>query len=152
MKFASLYLQNYIGIYNGMGLSEIFIDFTKSNHRTIVIRGDNGSGKSTIMKSLSLFPDGNEQFIPNLPAKKEIILIDGAISYTLTFIHGVKNNGQREVTKAYIGKNIAGVFSQLNENGNVSSFKDILNEELGLDPNFEALSQLSTEDRCIADK
>lgn len=152
MKFASIYLQNYIGIYNGMGLSEIFIDFTRATHRTIVIRGDNGSGKSTIMKSLSLFPDGNEQFIPNLPAKKEIVLVDGAISYTLTFIHGVKGNGQREVTKAYITKNIAGVPSKLNENGNVTSFKDILNEELGLDPNFEALSQLSTEDRGIADK
>lgn len=152
MKFASIYLQNYIGIYNGMGLSEIFIDFTRATHRTIVIRGDNGSGKSTIMKSLSLFPDGNEQFIPSLPAKKEIVLVDGAISYILTFIHGVKGNGQREVTKAYITKNIAGVHSKLNENGNVTSFKDILNEELGLDPNFEALSQLSTEDRGIADK
>ena len=152
MKFASLYLKNYIGIYNGMGLNEIFIDFTKASHRTIVIRGDNGSGKSTIMKSLSVFPDGNESFIPGQPASKNIKLIDGVVMYDINFVHNVKSNGQRDVTKAYITKNVAGVPAELNENGNVSSFKDILFDELGLDPNFESLSQLSTDDRGIADK
>lgn len=152
MKFASLYLKNYIGIYNGMGLNEIFIDFTKASHRTIVIRGDNGSGKSTIMKSLSVFPDGNESFIPGQPASKNIKLIDGAVVYDINFVHNVKSNGQRDVTKAYITKIVAGVPAELNENGNVSSFKDILFDELGLDPNFESLSQLSTDDRGIADK
>ena len=152
MKFASIYLQNYIGIYNGMGLSEIFINFTLATHRTIIIRGDNGSGKSTIMKALSVFPDSNESFIPGKPAKKEIIILDGAVKYILTFIHGVKANGQRETTKAYIIKDINGISTPLNENGNVTSFKDILYDELGLDPNFESLSQLSTDDRGIADK
>lgn len=152
MRFASIYLQNYIGIYNGMGLREIFIDFSIGKHRTIIIRGDNGSGKSTIMRSLSVFPDSNDQFIPESPAKKEIILIDGPVVYTLTFIHGVKSNGQREVTKAYIAKTLNGITTQLNENGNVTSYKEILYNELSLDPNFESLSQLSTEDRGIADK
>lgn len=152
MKFTSIHLENYIGIYNGMGLHEITIDFARGSHRNIIIRGDNGSGKSTLMKALSVFPDGNECFIPNLPAKKEIVLIDGAVIYTLTFVHNVKTNGQREVTKAYILKNASGILTQLNENGNVSSFKDILYDELGMDPNFESLSQLSTEDRGIADK
>ena len=72
MKIAGIHLENYIGIYNGMGLREITIDFSIGSHRTVVIRGDNGSGKSTIMKSLSIFPDGNEMFIPGEPAKKEI--------------------------------------------------------------------------------
>lgn len=152
MRFGSIHLENYIGIYNGMGLHELTIDFTVGCHRNIIIRGDNGSGKSTLMKALSVFPDGNESFIPGLPAKKEIVLIDGTIIYTLTFVHGVKTNGQRETTKAYILKNSGGILNQLNENGNVSSYKDILYDELGLDPNFESLSQLSTDDRGIADK
>lgn len=152
MRFASIHLENYIGIYNGMGLHDLTIDFTVGHHRNIIIRGDNGSGKSTLMKALSVFPDGNESFIPGLPAKKEIILIDQSIIYTLTFIHAVKGNGQRDTTKAYILKNSGGVINQLNDNGNVSSYKDILYDELGLDPNFESLSQLSTDDRGIADK
>ena len=152
MRYASIYLENYIGIYNGMGLSSIKIDFTLGTHRITIIRGDNGSGKSTIMKALSVFPDGNDQFIPGKPARKEVILLDGQIMYRLLFVHAVKPNGQREVTKAYIEKIVNGYSKQLNENGNVSSYKDILYDELGLDPNFESLSQLSTEDRGIADK
>lgn len=152
MRYASIYLENYIGIYNGMGLSSIKIDFTLGTHRITIIRGDNGSGKSTIMKALSVFPDGNDQFIPGKHAKKEVILLDGQIMYRLLFVHAIKSNGQRDVTKAYIEKIVNGYSKQLNENGNVSSYKDILYDELGLDPNFESLSQLSTEDRGIADK
>lgn len=153
MRFASLYLKNYIGIYNGMGLKEIFINFDSGGHRIVVIRGDNGSGKSTIMKSLSVFPDGNEQFIPGLEATKEINLFDNGIIYTITFVHSVKSNGTRDVTKAYISKTYPnGETVKLNENGNVSSYKSIIYDELGIDSNFESLSKLSTDDRGIADK
>ena len=33
MKIAELRLKNYIGIYNGLGLHEIKIDFTKSKNK-----------------------------------------------------------------------------------------------------------------------
>lgn len=152
MKFASIYLSNYIGIYNGMGLYEMHIDMTKCKNRIIIIRGDNGSGKSTLMKALNLFPDPNDAFIPGLPARKEIVLVDNETLYKLVFIHGVKANGERDVTKAYITKTFNDKAVELNENGNVSSFKDILYTELGLDANFAALSQLSNDDRGLADK
>lgn len=152
MKFASIYLSNYIGIYNGMGLYDIHIDMTKCQNRITIIRGDNGSGKSTLSKAMSLFPDPNDSFIPGLAARKEIVLIDRETMYKLVFIHGVKSNGDREVTKAYITKTFGGNIVELNENGNVSSYKDILYSELGLDANFAALSQLSNDDRGLADK
>lgn len=152
MKFASIYLSNYIGIYNGMGLYDIHIDMTKCRNRITIIRGDNGSGKSTLSKALNLFPDPSDSFIPGLPARKEIVLIDGDIFYKLSFIHGVKQNGEREVTKAYITKTFNNQAIELNENGNVSSYKDILYSEFGLDANFAALSQLSNDDRGLADK
>ena len=152
MKFASIYLSNYIGIYNGMGLYEMHIDMTKCKNRIIIIRGDNGSGKSTLMKALNLFPDPNDAFIPGLPARKEIVLVDNETLYKLVFIHGIKSNGERDVTKAYITKTFNDKAIELNENGNVSSFKDILYTELGLDANFAALSQLSNDDRGLADK
>ena len=152
MKFTSIYLLNYIGIYNGMGLYELQIDFTKCRNRVTVIRGDNGSGKSTLMKSLSLFPDPNDAFIPGMPAKKEIVLIDNQTFYKIVFIHDIKSNGDRETTKAYITKTFGTEIVELNPNGNVTSFKDILYSELGLDSNFVALSQLSNDDRGLADK
>ena len=152
MKFVSIYLSNYIGIYNGMGLSEIHIDMTKCRNRITIIRGDNGSGKSTLSKAMSLFPDPSDSFIPGLPARKEIILQDGETLYKLVFIHNVKSNGERDNTKAYITKTFMGQAVELNENGNVTSYKDILYNELGLDSNFSALSQLSNEDRGLADK
>lgn len=152
MKFASIYLSNYIGIYNGMGIYDIHIDMTKCKNRITIIRGDNGSGKSTLSKAMSLFPDPNDAFIPGMAARKEIVLIDGETFYKLVFVHGVKSNGDREVTKAYITKTFGGNVIELNENGNVSSYKDILYSELGLDANFAALSQLSNDDRGLADK
>ena len=152
MKFASIYLSNYIGIYNGMGIYDIHIDMTKCKNRITIIRGDNGSGKSTLSKAMSLFPDPNDAFIPGMAARKEIVLIDGETFYKLVFVHGVKSNGDREVTKAYITKTFGSNVVELNENGNVSSYKDILYSELGLDANFAALSQLSNDDRGLADK
>lgn len=152
MKFASIYLSNYIGIYNGMGLYEIHIDMTKCKNRITIIRGDNGSGKSTLSKAMNLFPDESDAFIPGLPARKEIVLVDGETLYKLSFIHGVNNKGDRQVTKAYITKTFGGQIVELNENGNVTSYKDILYNELGLDANFSALSQLSNDDRGLADK
>ena len=152
MKFMSITLNNYIGIYNGMGLYDITIDMRKCKNRITIIRGSNGSGKSTLSKAMSLFPDPNDSFIPGMPARKEIILADGDVFYKLVFIHGVKANGERETTKAYITKTFGDTAVELNENGNVSSYKDILYNELGLDANFAALSQLSNEDRGLADK
>ena len=52
MKFLSVYLSNYIGIYNGMGLYDIHIDMSKCRNRITIIRGDNGSGKSTTIKMI----------------------------------------------------------------------------------------------------
>ena len=152
MKFLSIYLSNYIGIYNGMGLYDIHIDMTRCRNRITIIRGDNGSGKSTLSKAMNLFPDPSDAFIPGMAARKEIILQDGLTMYKLVFIHGIKSNGDRETTKAYITKTFNDTIVELNENGNVTSYKDILYSELGLDANFAALSQLSTDDRGLADK
>lgn len=152
MRFTYLELENYIGIYNGMGLNSIQIDLSRCLHRTLIIRGENGSGKSTIFKAMNVFPDGNESFIPGMPAKKIICLQDNDVLYTIKFFHGVTSSGNRETTKAYISKMINGVDIELNENGNVSSFKDVLYGELSLDPNFAALSQLSNDDKGLADK
>ena len=57
MKFTSIHLTNYIGIYNGMGLYDINIDMTRCQNRITIIRGDNGSGKSTLINLLMRYYD-----------------------------------------------------------------------------------------------
>lgn len=53
MKLLNLKLRGAIGIKKGLGLDEIEIDFTKFGPGLIALTGKNGSGKSTIIESLS---------------------------------------------------------------------------------------------------
>lgn len=150
MRYRWIELVGYGGIYNGMGLNQIKIDFDKCLTNKIVIRGSNGSGKSTLMRSINPLPDSNDCFIPNSEARKNICLTDNGIDYVIRYIHPVTNSG-RGTTKGYISKTINGSLVELNPNGNISSCKEILDEELGLDSNFISLSRLSSEDRGLVD-
>lgn len=152
MKILSIKLKNYIGIFNGLGLNELYIDFRKCKHKIIAIKGRNGSGKSSLFKAIHPLPDPNDKLVPGLPAEKIMEVLDGDTLYVLKIVHGINKNGNRETTKAYIKKVSYEDEEELNPNGNVTSYRDILFSEFNLDPNFVALSQLSSEDRGIADK
>jgi DNA repair exonuclease SbcCD ATPase subunit len=151
MRYKWIELYGYAGIYNGMGLTHIKIDFTKCLTNKIIIRGSNGSGKSTIMSAIHPNPDGNDKFIKDAEARKNMCLIanDGT-EYIIRYIHPVTNSG-RGTTKGYISKMINGNLVELNPNGNISSCKDILYNEFMLDGNFIGLSRLSSEDRGLVD-
>lgn len=147
MRYLRAILKNYIGIYNGMGLYEIDLDFTKCQHNIVLITGRNGSGKSVTMNSINPFPDGSSSFIPDKTAEKILRLSSDGDIYDIQIISPCDVKG-RKTTKAYIQKN--GI--ELNENGNVSSYKDIIFSEFELDSNYVSLSRLSGTDRGIADK
>lgn len=153
MRYLKLKLVNYIGIYNGMGLNEIIIDFSKSINDIIMIKGPNGSGKSTIFDSLNPFPDGFNVLIPGLPAEKTITILDNNIEYFIRILYPINKKGERDTTKAYITKTDININEsiELNPNGNIGSFKDIIFTELSLDPNYLALSYLSGTKRGLAD-
>ena len=53
MKYKWIELYGYAGIYNGMKLMDIKIDFTKCKTNKIIIKGDNGSGKSTLENAIN---------------------------------------------------------------------------------------------------
>ena len=147
MLLKRLKLVNYGGIYNGLGLHEIEIDFTKCKNRIILIKGDNGSGKSTIEGALKPLPDDNSSFIVGKDAMKEIEYIDeiNNVVYSIRFSHEYKGNSRQ--TRGYITK--GGV--ELNPSGNITSCKEVIYEELQLDPNYITLTQLSSSKRGIAD-
>lgn len=148
MRFLYIKLVGYIGIYNGMGKENIELDLSNSKNKTTIISGANGTGKSTIIKAINLLPDSNNNFIPGKDAMKFLKLTDGTNIYEITFSHPVDKNGNRCITKVSLVKN--GV--ELNPNGNVSSYKDTIFNELDIDGNFLALSKISSDNRGLADK
>ena len=153
MILKMVHLENYAGIMNGMGLEEITIDFTKCTHNMVIIKGDNGAGKSTLFKALKPLPDDNSSFIPYKKARKVIEYFDEfGVIYSFEFIHEVKADGTRLPAKGYVKKSTGHGMTELNPSGNITSCRDIIFDQLKLDPNFVALSQLSTEDRGLADK
>ena len=135
-----------------MSNNEIEIDFTRCQHRIILIKGDNGSGKSTIEGALKPLPDDNTSFISGKDAMKEIEYLDEIqnIIYSIRFVHEYK--GSSRTTKGYISKGLScSTMVELNPSGNITSCKDVIYEELQLDPNYIALTQLSSTKRGIAD-
>ena len=153
MRFESVELVGYVGIFNGMGLSQIKIDFNKCLTNKIIIRGSNGSGKTTIMSALHPYPEPNEYFIPGHEARKTIVIRDGHKLYVIKYIHPVQNNGQRATSKGFISRSIDGMnWEELNPGGMISVCRDIISEEFEFDPAFTSLAQLSSEDRGLVDK
>lgn len=148
MRYLRATFKGYIGFYSGLGLETVDIDFSKSTHNIVLITGMNGCGKSTLINALNIFPDSSSQFIPGKDAEKHLVLTDRTNIYDIRIISQADDKGGRKTTKAFISKN----GSELNENGNVSSYKDIIDTEFELDSNYNSLSSLSSTDRGLGDK
>lgn len=141
MRFLKAEFIGYIGFKNGMGLDKISIDFTKCKNNIVLISGMNGSGKSTLLNSLNIFPDPSICFTPGIDAMKSFVIQDNDIIYNIQIISQADSSGGRKTTKAFIQKN----GQELNTNGNISSYKDIIDSEFELDSNYTTLSHLSND-------
>lgn len=150
MKLLSIRLENYIGIYNGRGDNILEVDLSQSTSNIVIIRGSNGSGKSTLLKALSPLQDDNTAIIPGLEGKKTLRYLYNGEVYEILYIHPVKTDGSRGQVKMQVYKGMNRV--ELNPTWNVTSGKDIIFDLFNLDANFLTLSQLSSEDRGLADK
>lgn len=153
MRINYLELHNYAGIYNGMELNELVIDFSKCQHKICLIKGDNGSGKSTIMKALNPLPDPASVFIPGLVGYKCIVYLDEytGIMYKIEYLHDVNSKGDRSTPKGHIYEITQSAVIDLNPSGNVSSAKEIIYDRFNLDPCYLSLTQLSSNKRGMAD-
>ena len=150
MKLLSIRLENYIGIYNGRGDNILEVDLSQSTSNIVIIRGSNGSGKSTLLKALSPLQDDNTAIIPGMEGKKTLRYLYNGEVYEIIYVHPVKNDGSRGQVKMQVYKGMNRV--ELNPTWNVTSGKDIIFDLFNLDANFLTLSQLSSEDRGLADK
>ena len=150
MRLLRLRLENYIGIYNGMGLNHIEIDFSKCIHKVLIIKGDNGTGKSTIFKALTPLADSSINFIPDKTAIKEIAYETDFQTILNIKYESVVKDGIRRPTKCYLNRlNPDGSIENLNPSDNITTAKEVIYDILGIDDNFITLSQLSANKKGL---
>lgn len=135
-------LKNFIGVKKGMELDEIEIHIPKSDSPITVLRGDNGSGKTTILSNLQPYHESNDiksrQIIEGEDGEKHIDMVDGSDLYECKIYY--KATKTKHTTKCYIMKN--GV--ELNVNGNISSYNDILEKSFGLTKDYFKLGRIGS--------
>ena len=146
-------LENYAGILYGTLLNNIEIDFRLCKNTMTVIRGDGGSGKSTLQRCFSMFPDNNKEILPEMIGRKYGILDDNGLKYRFEIIYNYDKRSGKRNTICHLQKpDMCGEYIELNSPGTVRSYYDVLETEFGMDPNLIALSFLSTEDKGIVEK
>lgn len=150
MRLLRLRLENYIGIYNGMGLNHIEIDFSRCIHKVLIIKGDNGTGKSTIFKALTPLADSSINFIPDKTAIKEIAYETDFQTILNIKYESIVKDGIRRPTKCYLNRlNPDGSIENLNPSNNITTAKEVIYDILGIDDNFITLSQLSANKKGL---
>ena len=150
MRLLRLRLKNYIGIFNGMGLEDIEIDFSKCTHRILIIKGDNGTGKSTIFKALTPLSDSSINFIEEKTAIKEISYMMNDNTIVNIKYESLFKDKTRKPTKCYMSKITQdGTVTNINPTNNITTAKEIIYDLFGLDDNFIVLSQLSANKKGL---
>lgn len=150
MRLLRLRLKNYIGIFNGMGLEDIEIDFSKCTHKILIIKGDNGTGKSTIFKALTPLSDSSINFIEEKTAIKEISYMMNDNTIVNIKYESVFKDKTRKPTKCYMSKITQdGTVTNINPTNNITTAKEIIYDLFGLDDNFIVLSQLSANKKGL---
>lgn len=151
MRLKRLYLKNYANIFNALGRYEIDIDFTKCKNSILVIRSENGSGKSSLINELHPFFSNSNVWIPDVPIIKQIefLLDDGTILSILYNGYLAKETKPKQA-RCYIKRIYPdGNIIELNPNGNITSGKDIISSLLDINDDYILLSSLSANSKGI---
>lgn len=137
MRITRLYLKNFIGIKNGMDRDEIEIRFPDNGNHIVMFNGKNGSGKSTIMSQLTPFKDSFDDrkgvIVPGAEGIKEIDIEHDGHEYKIQHRYSTP-------PASFIQKD--GV--ELNTNGGVRTFEDIVKTEFGLDKEYFKVGKIGS--------
>lgn len=146
MKILEVSLKNFSRIYSGLGKTYIHIDLRKLNNKIFLFVGENGSGKTSIMRTFHPFAYNNgtgdntansDFIIEGKDGEKKISIEHNNKVYNITHVYSRKKDGSISV-KSFMCED--GV--ELNESGTVKTFKDVVYDKLGLDEAFLGLLSL----------
>ena len=138
------HFENFAHLESGLHKNVIDIDLSKMTNIITLLIGPMGSGKTALLghlqpwASFGLLDERNSDniIIPEKDGLKIIEFVDGDCIYKIK--HVWKWTKDHHALKSYICKND----QELNPNGNVSSFKDIVETELGIDQNYLRLIRI----------
>lgn len=150
MRLKRLYLKGYSNIFNAMSRKEINIDFSKCLHRVVVIRSENGSGKSSIINELHPFFSSSSVWMEDTEIQKtiEFYLEDGTELY-ITYYGWKSVNTKPKPSKCYIQRLGPSGLIELNPNGNMNSAKDIISDLLDINDDYVNLASISANSMGI---
>lgn len=144
LKIVELILENFIPVLAGMGKERICLDLRDRTTRINVLIGKIGSGKTYVLSHLQPFAtvgtldvrNADDPVIEGKDGYKRIVYEMDDSEYIIT--HNYTWTGSSHAKKSYITKD--GV--ELNPNGNVTTFNDIIQMEFGIDQSFLRLIRI----------
>jgi len=153
MKITKLILENFANIYSATNKKRIEIDFSKCKNNIVIFLGPNGSGKTSILSELHPFATSGSMdirsdinlILDDHNGYKEIHIEDEGDVYIIRHHYLFKK--KTKVIKSFFECN----GEELNENGNVSSFKTMVNMHLGLEPELMRLMRLGSNVNGLID-
>lgn len=151
LKLERAVFHNFAGLKAGTRKSKIEIDFTKMKNNICLVIGSNGCGKTSLLESLhpkaynvsedrsgnsyNLIVDGKDGY------KELLYKVNGEdIRYKILHNYEATKKGRR--VKSYITKYVEDEVIELNPNGNVTSFNQALELELGFNDTILELVRL----------
>jgi DNA repair exonuclease SbcCD ATPase subunit len=146
LKIEYLKLTNFANLDTSLKAKTIEIDFKKSKNKIILFTGPNGSGKTSILSCLHPFAtngnldvrNDNSLILIGKDGYKEIHINDDGNEYIIK--HYYTANKETHSVKSYIERN----GMELNPNGNVTSFKELVKEELDIEMDYLKLTRLGS--------
>lgn len=145
MRITYIKLVNVASLYTGSNVDTLELDFSNTHSNIILITGPNGCGKTTLESCLHPFAyngSGDDRSSESLIIKKkdgykEVRITDGINEYVIKHFYTASGENSHSV-KSYISKNDV----ELNTNGNVTSFKEWVQIELGMTMEYLKLVRL----------
>lgn len=147
MRIEYLHMKNFAPIFVVMDKTDVYLDYRACEGKVInIFVGQMGSCKTFLLGHHQPFAtlgaldvrNADDMVLPDKKGVKEIVYRDGDDLFEIIHYYLPTKNGHS--VKSYIKKN--GV--ELNENGNNSSFKQIIEVEFGLDQNFLKLFRIGS--------
>lgn len=147
INLVRVYLKNFAALYHSLGLTEIEINRYDSPNKIVLIIGPNGSGKSSLLSEFTPLPlehtnnRTKSRILPDKDGIKELeYIVDDEFLYKCFIEYTTKKTNCYLYKKHISDSN----FEELNPTGNVTTYLELLEKELGFSKNYTKVGYLSS--------